>query len=463
MRFVGNIANNTYLSQIIEGVERHEIYEVLCSVAYVQIRGEEFFKPFLLKNIPLTFWGRYDKGMPIHIDTLHLFHRNSSERFRCYLVRELFHPKVYWFKGYGCYIGSANIGKRAWQDNVEAGIFYTDDELEESGLRLELDRYFNFLKDDVKKSILTDDLMKQLEAQYQRIIEFDKNNSLEDGVNLITKYEPRRQDALSALERERNEFLEEWNRTCGYVKEIGKKLQMDVARPSWIPKDIPLGTHADQFLHAFYYTRTRAATGVRKYEYDAFYKKNKSDVEGAIKDEIDWWRQTQEKDFPYEKEFIETRAPRLRTLLSKTSLSTMTEKDFIEMCGLFHSFYNVARYCRAEVIGVPPGSKVEIRLPLVAKRIFHSVAPNGKTFREVLFYLFYGGPQEEVNHRLFDVTKIGDWFIQYFGESCYGELVGWAFPDIYVPRNDRSNKALRGLGYNVVVRNPNKEDEDTLG
>jgi len=37
------------------------------------------------------------------------------------------------------------------------------------------------------------------------------------------------------------------------------------------------------------------------------------------------------------------------------------------------------------------------------------------------------------------------------GISTYGELVGWARPDEYPPRNQRTNKAIKALGREIKV------------
>lgn len=35
--------------------------------------------------------------------------------------------------------------------------------------------------------------------------------------------------------------------------------------------------------------------------------------------------------------------------------------------------------------------------------------------------------------------------------NSLGEIVGWAMPDRYPPRNGRSSRALRSLGFDVQV------------
>jgi hypothetical protein len=45
----------------------------------------------------------------------------------------------------------------------------------------------------------------------------------------------------------------------------------------------------------------------------------------------------------------------------------------------------------------------------------------------------------------------GEWALPYIKKSTLGEAVGWARPDDYPPRNNRTNKALRALGHDVKL------------
>lgn len=162
-----------------------------------------------------------------------------------------------------------------------------------------------------------------------------------------------------------------------------------------------------------------------------------------------------------EETFALEHAPRIRELLARSVILKMTKDEFSELCSLFHAFRNVARYFHAEDLGFPQGQKLSIKqkLPLAAEKIFNSKAPNGMNILQILNYVFYGGANEHVVHRLYEAFNDDDFAIPRFGRSCYGELVGWALPDVCYPRNDRTNKALRGLGYNVHVWNPGVVEE----
>lgn len=128
MKFVANGVNKFSLNDIVRNLPKDSITEILMAVAYVD-NSSSLFDWCFQNRIRLTFFGRYDKSVPVVAAVLKTFIDKGSEDYRCFLIKEYFHPKVYWFKGHGVYIGSSNISERSWFKNIEAGIFLTDDEI----------------------------------------------------------------------------------------------------------------------------------------------------------------------------------------------------------------------------------------------------------------------------------------------------------------------------------------------
>ena len=56
---------------------------------------------------------------------------------------EWLHSKVIWLVGEGAYIGSANLTDRAWMNNIESGIYFTQSDLEENNLINQLEIFFD--------------------------------------------------------------------------------------------------------------------------------------------------------------------------------------------------------------------------------------------------------------------------------------------------------------------------------
>ncbi|WP_227394156.1 hypothetical protein [Klebsiella pneumoniae] len=63
----------------------------------------------------------------------------------------------------------------------------------------------------------------------------------------------------------------------------------------------------------------------------------------------------------------------------------------------------------------------------------------------------YGGKPSLMWERIYQAGKDDEYKFQHYGINSIAEVVGWARPDDTPPRNGRTNKALRALGYPVRV------------
>ncbi|MDI5591701.1 hypothetical protein MJI40_24210 [Salmonella enterica subsp. enterica serovar Montevideo] len=75
----------------------------------------------------------------------------------------------------------------------------------------------------------------------------------------------------------------------------------------------------------------------------------------------------------------------------------------------------------------------------------------GMTIAELLNYVLYGGKASLMWERIYQAGKDDEYKFQHYGINSIAEVVGWARPDDTPPRNGRTNKALRALGYPVRV------------
>ena len=69
--------------------------------------------------------------------------------------------------------------------------------------------------------------------------------------------------------------------------------------------------------------------------------------------------------------------------------------------------------------------------------------------RILLNYVVWGNGS--VSARLWNAIRSDDWAIPHVGLSSLGEIVVWARPDEFPPRNMQTSKGLRALGYNVRI------------
>ena len=71
--------------------------------------------------------------------------------------------------------------------------------------------------------------------------------------------------------------------------------------------------------------------------------------------------------------------------------------------------------------------------------------------RKLLHYVLYEGKDEMLWERLYAAAKTDEYSLPHYGLNSLAELVGWARPEIAPPRNGRTSKALRALGYDVRI------------
>ncbi len=448
MKLVLGGVNGLYLRGILENAS-DEVERVDAAVAYATSE-DLLFDWCWNRNVPLRFWGRFDEAVPVAVPILKRFLDRRAARYSCKLVRA-FHPKVIWWRGYGAYIGSANLTQAAWYNNVEAGIFLTEEELEDSGQALELDRLF--AKIDAEASPLTKELYellerRSLELQRRRREHKDADDAFL-ATDLVKKFDGlTRVSTAAASSQARDEFLQEWIATLQTIRNIADLVGSPEFRPNWVAADAPLGAQADQFLHAHYYQRTfngRAA------DYERHYERNKKAPDQALAEAARWWRSLPSGND--EQRTLNEVSPMLRQVFSEASLANMTEDVFADALWHVHASREYARRVRNARVGLPDGKlhSMETKSEALARRIWRDSAGKGAPVAKALAFVLYGGAPEEVPHRMWEALTDNRRKVELLGVSGLGEIVGWALPDLYPPRNGRTSKSLRSLGYDVRV------------
>lgn len=454
MRLILGGINGDYLRNLIEGasavVEGARVTEsVLAAVAYATDAKDSgsLIRWCFDNDIPLKFWGRLDEEVPVRVEILNLFLHRRSPQFVCKLVTH-HHAKVIWWRGFGVYIGSANLTYSAWNSNVEAGCFFDESEID-SQFEGDLQRLFGEL--DLNATMLTEevrDLMisraRALEAKKVPSDDFWNHPSIKQWPGLV-RTTPRR-----ANDRRKAAFLAEWHSTLQTLRDIGAAVSLDVNRPDWVSATSSPGAQADQFLHAHYYHRTFDG---RKADYERHYAQNHANPIRARNEAIAWWRGLASAP-TNEDVAINTTAQRLQELLSENALKRMTLPQFREVAGDVHAMIEFSRRVRNSIVGLQSSGiayTIPQKLDALTAHIWNSKAENGSSVTEVITHILYGGPDDLLPERLWEAVADPRWKLECMGISAYGELVGWAMPDKFPPRNGRTSKALRSLGYDVQV------------
>jgi hypothetical protein len=213
---------------------------------------------------------------------------------------------------------------------------------------------------------------------------------------------------------------------------------------------VPSGAQADQFLHAYYY-HTSFDDG-RRSMYAEKFEENKGNPAIALKNAVDWWRELTKPPSNEDRMLFEW-APFLREKLSREHILLLSEADFEDVCRRVWSIQDHARRVKNVTLNLVSGQSYDkaTKTGELSKFLFGRRTQNGMGILEVINYVLYGGGDESLPIRLWEATTDDKWHIDHLGISSLGELIGWALPDRFPPRNNRTSKALRSLGYPVTV------------
>ncbi len=452
MEFIRNTRGNTGKLEAIHRAATKDAERVLAAVAYVT-QERPFLEVCWEAKKPLTLYARYDHTAPVTPDVLNWFFSKSrqSANYEIRLVADIFHPKIIWWKKVGAYIGSANLTDAAWFKNFEAGLFLTEEEIIDADFYDDLNDYF----DEIHRA--SHPATKEIADQFKEIIsrgfgsvdykferEFKSKRLIPELPSLISI------TRVPSRDRKKAEFLREWNQTLQYLRDISDRLCLEENRPVWIPKETPKGVLADQFLHAFYYNEVKDGA---KHPVEEFYKKNHQDRDAALTDAIKWWR-VLDKAPSNEDVHITQWAPEVYRRLGRGTVINMSEADFIEVCSRIHAMREHAKHMESGEFGLTHRLKTmtrEERAIYFAKWLFKQKSPNGSSPCEVIDFVLYGGHQNETSERLFTACNDPELKIPHMGVSMLGEIVGWAMPNDFPPRNGRTSKGLKSLGYDVTI------------
>jgi hypothetical protein len=444
MRLILNGINGHYLRNLTENCAS-QTEEVIAAVAYAT-DADILFEWCWKHNIPLRFYGRLDECVAVSVPILRKFLSRKSARFVCSLVQR-HHAKVIWWRGIGVYIGSANLTDAAWHNNVEAGCFFPEEEItdEIAGDLLSL-----FATLQQHETPLTEEVVQAMAVRAAAIYAASPDPKQFWADPSFTRWGGLVHTApQGAMDRKRQIFLEEWYATLQHLRDIGSAVTLAENRPSWISASAPAGAQTDQFLHAHYYQRTFDG---RKANYMAFFEQNKGRRDDALAEAMQWWSRLPAAPSS-EDEMLNTTAPYLQSALSPDGLSGITAAKFQEICMGVHAIKDYSRRVANKAVALPEGTPYTIpeKVAALSTRIWNDRSSNGGRVRYLLRYVLHDGTHEQLPERLWQGVNDPKWKIDGLGISALGEIVGWALPEQFPPRNGRTSKALKSLGYDVMV------------
>ena len=457
MDIIANGINENYLDNYLNNAPPEGIERVKVAVAYADNFAEEKLIKFCKdREIPLIFYGRMDHSCPISSNVLEKF-LQLGPSYTCKLIKNFFHPKVLWFEGYGAYIGSANLTHRSWYKNIEIGTWFTNDDLIKFNFIEELEDFFETIEE--KSNPLTRELLNKLLSFEQKSVAFYEEQKkikkiFEQTFSPILSRDFTGLTTISqksTQSKRREKFLEEWNGTLERLRKISREVIKDENRPTWIKSDVPSGVQIDQFLHAFYYKKVQIKNDKSKHE--KLHEKNKKNPEVALKKEIEWWTTQEQSNFKHEYQMIYEKAPHIREYLSSQKILSLSEDEFIGILSKIYAFQTSARHTSNKDLNLPDNTKLNLeeRVKKVAQSLCYKKNRKGMGPIKVLNYVLYEGSSDDVSERIWEVANVEEWRIPRLGLSTIGEIVGWAMPERFPPRNGRTSKALYALGFDVKI------------
>jgi hypothetical protein len=252
-------------------------------------------------------------------------------------------------------------------------------------------------------------------------------------------------DKAKARDRAFAEFARRWRESLQVLKDISERVIRDEYRPDWIPKDTPAGAQADQFVHAYYYQFVGGHKG--GHLVDAAYAEHRLNPARPLEEALTWWKQA-EFDNTQERRSLLDWAPQLKSMLSRARIRELTKDEFCHALSMVHAIIDYGRKRPNFQLGLPSVQQdTDTKVRLHAEQLWEARSPQGKTPLEMLDYVIWGsGSMEE---RIWAAARSDQWRLPWVQFSTLGEIVGWARPDDFPPRNDRTLKGLRALGYSV--------------
>lgn len=422
------------------------------AIAYADSDSQKFFEDAWLRGIPVEFYGRYDGSVAVDIHLLRWFLDRNSPALACRMVPKWLHAKVVWWVGVGAYIGSANLTQRAWMSNFEAGLFLSETELEHNGLMQEIAAFFDGLRDH--SFMLTEEMYKaQKELQYKRRQHDNELHKLETDFNdQVDREWAARNPVIVRSSSGPGEhgylrFKKEWDSALQSMRTIAARASRADSRPDWIDEGVPAGVQADQLLHAFYYRLVREGNAQ---PYEKHFSSNADRPEAALIEVLSWWKASN-FDPVDESRTIYEWAPLIRQNFSESRVLTLTEEEWVATASRVHALRDHGTRMENSLLGLPSGTVLvaEERIELFARWLWLQRTETGKTCLEQVHYLVWG--PGDVTRRIWNCIHDADWRLPHVRVSTLGEIVGWARPNEYPPRNQRSSKALRALGIDVEV------------
>jgi len=451
MRFVGNALNGDFFRNLVVAANKPELEHIRLAVAYAT-KMDHVFDLAKARGVPLTLYALMDGGSFPSLPILKRFVQGSPISWRLFLTANFYHPKIYWFQGIGAYVGSANLTDNGWSRNLECGVWLEDAELAESGMNEELRAMFRVIADRcvpasaehiaIVSSLADsrDDLRRAKKAFAEAANEALRNLPGQTAPIDVTK---RGQPGGAA----RKAFVSEWHQTLTLLRKLAEQVQT-VEWPDWVDGDVHQAIAQDQATEYWYQENIRR-TGQSAAEVARLHEANSGRSEQAVAEMFRFWLEAGDGWA----EWTNNTPRKLRQILSREELAKLDVERLTEILWGGHASREHARQIKNSDFGLASDehrTKAE-RCELYAHYLLSRETSDGKGVAQVLDYVLWGDEQSpDCADRIWDATRNPKWRLSHLGVNILGELVGYARPNEFPPRNNRVSRCLVALGFEGV-------------
>ena len=459
MRLIGNALNGAYFDDLVRHADDDRLESVVLAVAYVR-EFDDLMGVAERRRVPVTLYALMDEGGFPHPDVVRKFVKNSPPSWQMFLTRHFYHPKIAWFRGVGCYIGSANLTENGRARNLECGVWFDEDEFVERGLDAELTSMLAVIRSRCTQAnddhiTMLDKLGKWRSSLHPAQREFEKKaNELLGTVpgQESPHFVGARGDDGGAA---RVAFVEEWNKALTTLRKLGT-MTATMPRPPWVGSDVPPAVVLDQATEYFYTLKVRKSGRKRDEVVEELHRLNRRSPDAAVRSIMRDWAAFDGHEGTWEWSAWSNEHPaRLRQLLQPEALSRLDVVTLGETIWLTHAAREHARQVNNRTLGLAEGTTMEVRgrcdefaSYLAAQR----TVKGQRQVADVLRFVLWGDrEQPEAAVRMWDATRKPEWKLPHLGPSILGEMIGYARPQDFPPRNDRVIRTLLALGYDGLT------------
>lgn len=242
-------------------------------------------------------------------------------------------------------------------------------------------------------------------------------------------------------------FIARWSKASGNELANYQLFLTELTELLGVQRPEPAGAdHAHNA--ALYYNQV---VDGRRPSVDEFHERNRRDPSAVLEQQIEWWRATPAPPSGEDRTFHES-APLIHRLLTRDNVQRLTPDDVVSICNATHSTRDYILKIGLEkmgLVGVNSMGRAE-RTDHYGRWILGRRNRRGESFPQLLAFVLYGGEDGDIWRRIYDAAYDDSRAIGHYGLNSIAEVVGWARPEVCYPRNGRTSKALRALGFEVV-------------